>query len=135
MASLARHLYEFGPYRLDVAERLLLRDGKPVEVTAKVFDLLVMMVENQGKLLEKGHLLEALWPDSFVEEVNLSVNMSALRKALGEHASAPQYIETVPKRGYRFIGSVTTQTVFEGELIVAAETMMATRTQSAALDA
>src|SRR5262249_955014 len=110
MASRPKHLYEFGTYRLDVAERLLLHDGQPVELTAKVFDLLVLMVENQGKLLEKSFLLENLWPESFVDEVNLSVNMSALRKALGESPSDPQYIETVPKRGYRFIGAVTTQT-------------------------
>src|SRR6266404_5664915 len=115
MASRVRYLYEFGTYRLDVVERLLLRDGKPVEVTAKVFDLLVIMVENQGKLMEKSQLLEALWPDSFVEEVNLSVNMSALRRALGESASQPQFIETIPKRGYRFIGAVKSQIVPEGE--------------------
>ena len=115
MTSRVRHLHEFGPYRLDVAERRLLRDGEPVELTAKVFDLLVLMVENPGKLLEKAYLLEALWPDSFVEEVNLSVNVSALRKALGEDTSDPQYIETVPKRGYRFIGSVRTQKQSCGE--------------------
>jgi DNA-binding winged helix-turn-helix (wHTH) protein/TolB-like protein/Tfp pilus assembly protein PilF len=122
MASRVRYLYEFGTYRLDVVERLLLREGKPVEVTAKVFDLLVMMVENQGKLMEKSQLLETLWPDSFVEEVNLSVNMSALRRALGESASEPQFIETVPKRGYRFIGAVKSQIVPEGEPVAGSET-------------
>src|SRR5262249_12774865 len=120
MASRPKHLYEFGTYRLDVAERLLLHDGQPVELTAKVFDLLVLMVENQGKLLEKSFLLENLWPESFVDEVNLSVNMSALRKALGESPSDPQYIETVPKRGYRFIGAVTTQTDTDLQLAHAA---------------
>ncbi len=117
MTKKAGRLYEFGPYRLDVAERLLLRDEKQVELTAKVFDLLVLLVENQGKLLEKNYLLEVLWPESFVEEVNLSVNVSALRKALGEQASAPQYIETIPKRGYRFIGNVTALSVTEEEMI------------------
>ena len=116
MTKKAGRLYVFGPYRLDVAERLLLRDEKHVELTAKVFDLLVLLVENQGRLLEKNYLLEALWPESFVEEVNLSVNVSALRKALGEQASAPQYIETIPKRGYRFIGNVTALTVAEEEM-------------------
>ncbi|HST21838.1 MAG TPA: winged helix-turn-helix domain-containing protein [Blastocatellia bacterium] len=117
MTKQAGRLYEFGPYRLDVAERLLLRDEKHVELTAKVFDLLVLLVENQGKLLEKSYLLEVLWPGSFVEEVNLSVNVSALRKALGEQASAPQYIETIPKRGYRFIGNVTALAISEEETI------------------
>jgi DNA-binding winged helix-turn-helix (wHTH) protein/TolB-like protein/Flp pilus assembly protein TadD len=111
MSSAAQYLYEFGPYRLDVDERLLTRDGEAVEMTAKVFDLLVILVENPGKLLEKSFLLDQLWPNSFVEEVNLSVNISALRKALGEQPSSPQFIETVPKRGYRFIGNVTTQVV------------------------
>jgi serine/threonine protein kinase/TolB-like protein len=103
----ARRCYEFGPFRLDVAERQLLREGKVIELKPKVFDLLVVLVENAGRLLEKEELLNRLWPDSFVEEVNLSVNVSALRRALGENASVPEYIETVPKKGYRFIASVT----------------------------
>ena len=79
-----KHLYEFGPFRLDPAERLLLRDGQPVALTPKCFDLLVVLVEDNGHLLEKGELLKRLWPDQFVEEANLSFNISSLRKALGE---------------------------------------------------
>lgn len=101
-----KRLYEFGPFLLDTAERLLLRDGATVELKPKVFDLLVLMVENAGRLLEKEWMLERLWPDSFVEESNLNVNVSTLRKALGETPTDPQYIETVPKRGYRWVAPV-----------------------------
>ncbi len=118
MSKKAKRLYEFSSFRLDPVERLLLREGQPVELTAKVFDLLVLLIENPGKLLEKNYLLETLWPDSFVEEVNLSVNVSALRKALGELPSNPRYIETVPRRGYRFIAEVTKQVVSDDESFI-----------------
>ncbi|HWQ36556.1 MAG TPA: winged helix-turn-helix domain-containing protein [Blastocatellia bacterium] len=106
-----RHLYQFGPFQLDVAERRLAREGQPVSLKPKVFDLLVVLVENRGRLLEKEQLYQALWPDSVVEEVNLNVNVSALRKALGETPTNPQFIETIPKKGYRFIAAVTEQTI------------------------
>jgi DNA-binding winged helix-turn-helix (wHTH) protein/TolB-like protein/Tfp pilus assembly protein PilF len=99
-------IYRFGPFQLDVAERRLARDGASVEITPKVFDLLVLLVEHRGRLLEKGQLLDALWPDSHVEESNLSVNVSALRKALGEGPDQRLFVETVPKRGYRFVAEV-----------------------------
>jgi len=99
-------VFEFGPYRLQPAERLLLRNGAPVMLTAKVFDLLVVFVENAGSLLERDTLLKTLWPDSFIEENNLTVNVSTLRKVLAESAGPVQYIETVPKRGYRFVAEV-----------------------------
>jgi DNA-binding winged helix-turn-helix (wHTH) protein/TolB-like protein/Tfp pilus assembly protein PilF len=102
----AKRLYEFGPFRLDAAERLLLRDGEVVPLTLKVFDALVLLVENSGHLLEREQLLRAVWADSFVEEANLTVSISALRRALGEQADGKQYIETVPKRGYRFVADV-----------------------------
>ena len=98
-----RHLYEFGPYRLDPSEHKLLRNNEIVEVPPKAFDTLVLMVRNSGHLMEKDELIRTLWPDSFVEEGSLSNNIFLLRKALGED---PQYIETVPKRGYRFVGTV-----------------------------
>jgi Tol biopolymer transport system component/DNA-binding winged helix-turn-helix (wHTH) protein len=99
-----RHeIYEFGPFRLEPAERKLLRGSEVVALTPKVFDMLVMLVRNNGHLLEKDELIRALWPDSFVEEGNLSNNIFVLRKALGtDH----EYIETVPRRGYRFVGAV-----------------------------
>src|SRR5713226_9230115 len=97
------HLYEFAAFRLDAAERLLLRDGRPVPLTPKVFDTLLALVERSGHLVEKDELINKLWPDTFVEEATLARNISDLRKALGE---AHKYIETVPKRGYRFVASV-----------------------------
>src|SRR5215471_18392641 len=101
-----QEIFKFGPYRLQPAERLLLRNGEPVTLTAKVFDLLVVLVENSGTLLERETLLKTLWPDSFIEENNLTVNVSTLRKILAEGGGPTQYIETVPKRGYRFVADV-----------------------------
>jgi len=99
----ASKLYEFGPFRLDPKERKLLRGNEIVALTPKAFDMLQLLVQNSGHLLEKDELIRLLWPDSFVEEGNLSSNIFHLRKALGEN---PQYIETVPRRGYRFVGAV-----------------------------
>src|SRR6266498_372950 len=106
MVRQACHIYEFGPFRLVPEERQLLRDNQPVPLTPKSFDLLVVLVENSGHLIEKGELLKRIWPDSFVEEANLSVNVSALRRALGEGPNEHQYVETVPRRGYRFVAAV-----------------------------
>ncbi len=100
-------IYAFGPFRLEVAERRLLRDGDLVNLTPKIFDLLALLVENHGHLMEKDKLVKALWPDSFVEEANLNVNVSTLRRALGESPTESQFIETVPRRGYRFVASVS----------------------------
>ncbi len=106
MVRQASHIYEFGPFQLVPEERQLLRDNQPVPLTPKSFDLLVVLVENSGHLIEKGELLKRIWPDSFVEEANLSVNVSALRRALGEGPNEHQYVETVPRRGYRFVAGV-----------------------------
>jgi DNA-binding winged helix-turn-helix (wHTH) protein/Tol biopolymer transport system component len=103
-ADRARHeIYEFGPFRLEPAERKLLRDGEAIALTPKVFDMLVMLVRNSGHLLDKDELMRSLWPDSFVEEGNLPNNIFVLRKALGNDH---EFIETVPTRGYRFVGAV-----------------------------
>jgi TolB-like protein/DNA-binding winged helix-turn-helix (wHTH) protein/Tfp pilus assembly protein PilF len=107
MSSSEKHRYEFGEFRLDTAERLLLRGSEPVPLPPKVFDTLLLLVQNSGHLLEKDQLMRELWPDAFVEDVNLSVNISALRKALGETENGKGYIETVPKRGYRFTAQVS----------------------------
>ncbi|MBA3319884.1 MAG: winged helix-turn-helix domain-containing protein, partial [Pyrinomonadaceae bacterium] len=107
MVRQAKHIYEFGPFRLIPEERQLLRDNQPVSLTPKAFDLLFVLVENSGHLLEKDELMKRVWPDSFVEEANLSVKMSALRRALGEGPNEHQYVETVPRRGYRFVAGVT----------------------------
>src|SRR5215510_12278133 len=106
MSHQPKNLYEFGPFRLDATERLLLRDGEAVPLTPKAFDLLLALVERHGRLLEKEELLKKVWPDTFVEESNLSSNISLLRKALGDGENGQRYIETVPKRGYRFVASV-----------------------------
>jgi TolB-like protein/DNA-binding winged helix-turn-helix (wHTH) protein/lipopolysaccharide biosynthesis regulator YciM len=98
--------FEFGAFILDPGEHLLLRDGQSVNITPKAFDLLAVLVENRGRLMTKEALLEQVWPDSFVEEANLSVKMSELRRALGEAPNANQYIETVPRKGYRFVAEV-----------------------------
>jgi len=106
MSRRSKHLYEFGPFRLDVAEHLLLRDGEAVPLPPKAFDLLLVLIEHHGHLIEKDELLKAVWPGIFVEEVNLSYNVSLIRKALGEGENGQRFIETVPKRGYRFVGNV-----------------------------
>jgi DNA-binding winged helix-turn-helix (wHTH) protein/TolB-like protein/tetratricopeptide (TPR) repeat protein len=107
MSRNAGHLYEFGPFRLEPAEQLLLREQRPVALTPKNFDFLVFLVENHGRLVTKQQIMQAVWPDSCVEEANLTVSISGLRKTLGEKADGRQYIETVPKKGYRFTAAVT----------------------------
>ena len=100
------HLYEFGTFSLDVTERILICEGKIIPLAPKVFDTLQVLVENSGHLLEKEVLLEKLWPDTIVEEGNLTTYISQLRKALGENGNSHSYIETVPRRGYRFVAEV-----------------------------
>jgi DNA-binding winged helix-turn-helix (wHTH) protein/TolB-like protein/tetratricopeptide (TPR) repeat protein len=106
MRTLIRDLYRFGNYELQPAERLLFYEGRPVNLTPKAFDLLVVLVKRSGHLCQREELMEALWPDSFVEEGNLAVTVSVLRKALGDERGHQQYIETISKSGYRFIASV-----------------------------
>jgi DNA-binding winged helix-turn-helix (wHTH) protein/TolB-like protein/Flp pilus assembly protein TadD len=100
------HYYDFGPFRVNVTERLLQRDGEIVSLTPKVFDTLLVLVENNGHVVEKNELMQQLWPDSFVEESSLTQNVSLLRRALSEGAPDVNYIETIPKRGYRFVAEV-----------------------------
>jgi DNA-binding winged helix-turn-helix (wHTH) protein/tetratricopeptide (TPR) repeat protein len=97
----------FGPFRLDSSERLLTRDGSAVPLPPKCFDLLLLLVGSAGRLLEKDTIIESLWPNTFVEEANISNLIGALRKALGDTTRTPQYIQTVSKRGYRFIARVS----------------------------
>lgn len=99
-------IYEFDNFRLNPAEHSLLCGGKAVPLTPKSFDILVTLIERQGMLVTKDELMRKIWPDSFVEEANLTVNVSALRKAFGDTPEHQQFIETVPKRGYRFIATV-----------------------------
>jgi DNA-binding winged helix-turn-helix (wHTH) protein/TolB-like protein/tetratricopeptide (TPR) repeat protein len=93
--------YEFGPFRLDATERLLERDGSAITLTPKAFETLLVLVEHSPEIVEKDELMETVWPDTFVEESNLAQNVSALRKKLGERPDGGQYIETIPRRGYR----------------------------------
>jgi DNA-binding winged helix-turn-helix (wHTH) protein/TolB-like protein/Tfp pilus assembly protein PilF len=106
MSQQTKRLFEFGAFRLDAQERLLLRDGDLVPLTPKAFDMLLALVENSGRLLGKQELMQRLWPDSFVEEGSLAQNISLLRRALGESSEGQKFIETVPRRGYRFVASV-----------------------------
>src|SRR2546423_1818790 len=101
-----KHFYDFGPFRIDAQKRLLLKDGRPVPLAPKAFEMLTVLVENSGKVLEKDDLIKMIWPDQIVEEANITVNMSALRKALGESPNEHRYIVTIPGRGYRFVASV-----------------------------
>ena len=96
----------FGDYTLDVTERLLLRRGSPLTLPPKTFDLLAVLVSCPGRLLTKDELLKRVWPDSFVEESNLAYHVFALRRALGEKPDGSQYVETIPKSGYRFVADV-----------------------------
>jgi tetratricopeptide (TPR) repeat protein/DNA-binding winged helix-turn-helix (wHTH) protein len=106
MHTSVKPLYEFGPFQLDPPERLLLCDGQPVPMPPKAFDLLVLLVERGGHLIEKDELLKTVWRGSIVEEGNLSVTVSFLRKALNDDRGLHKYIETVSKRGYRFVAEV-----------------------------
>jgi DNA-binding winged helix-turn-helix (wHTH) protein/tetratricopeptide (TPR) repeat protein len=99
--------YDFGPFRIDRADRLLLCRGKPVPLTPKAFDTLLVLVESGKRLVEKDDLMQAVWPDTFVAESSLTFNISTLRKVLGEHDDKRPYIETVPRRGYRLVTEVT----------------------------
>ena len=98
---------QFGPFLIDIAERMLRRDGETVPLTPKAFDVLVALIEKPGQLISKEELLQKVWPDTFVEESNLAYNIFALRRALGDTAERSLYIETVPKKGYRFKTSVS----------------------------
>jgi TolB-like protein/DNA-binding winged helix-turn-helix (wHTH) protein/Flp pilus assembly protein TadD len=101
-----KYSYTFGPFRLDVAERLLLRDGESLTLPPKAFETLLALVENSGHLLTKPDLMKRLWPDTFVEEANLANNVSLLRRVLDDDRQVCKYIETVPKLGYRFVADV-----------------------------
>jgi Tol biopolymer transport system component/DNA-binding winged helix-turn-helix (wHTH) protein len=102
MASQVRHRYEFDRYALDDSERVLLRDGKPARLTPKEFETLLALVRGAGRVMSKEELLKEIWPDTFVGEATLAQNVFTLRKALGEPEGGGAFVETVPRRGYRF---------------------------------
>ena len=98
--------YEFGKYRIDAAERLLHRGDELISLPPKAIDTLLVLVVNAGRMVDKSDLMKAVWPDTFVEEGALTRNISMLRKALGDSGDQAVYIETIPKRGYRFVAPV-----------------------------
>src|ERR1041384_7947979 len=98
--------FEFGPFQLDLNDRLLTRAGEVISLRPKATEVLVRLVMNAGQLIKRDELLKEVWPDTFVEESNLSQTIFTLRKALGDDRSEPRYIETVPRRGYRFVAAV-----------------------------
>ncbi|HEV2417470.1 MAG TPA: winged helix-turn-helix domain-containing protein [Terriglobia bacterium] len=99
---------EFGSFRVDTASQLLLRDRKPIPLTPKAFDTLLFLLQNAHRLVTREELMKAVWPDSFVEDGNVSVNIFQLRKVLGETEGGRPFIETVPRKGYRFNAEVRT---------------------------
>src|SRR5262245_27356037 len=106
MSASTRRFYEFGNFRLDPDAKTLTCESQPVSVTPKVFDTLQVFVEHAGRLLEKEELMQRVWQGRFVEESNLTFNIKMLRRALHDDAQQPRFIETVPRRGYRFIAEV-----------------------------
>jgi TolB-like protein/DNA-binding winged helix-turn-helix (wHTH) protein/Tfp pilus assembly protein PilF len=106
MSQQKKHFYDFGPFRIDVLKRRLLRDGEVLRLTPKAFDLLLVLVEESGTTVEKDELLDRVWPGTAVEENNLNQNITALRKSLGDSRQESQYIATIPGIGSRFVGEV-----------------------------
>ena len=106
MVESGKDTFTFGPFLVDAKERVLLRGGKPVSLPEKVFATLLMLVENAGHIVEKDNFIRALWPDTYVEEGNVAQNIFKIRKVLGKNRFGKAYIETIPRRGYRFNASV-----------------------------
>src|SRR5215204_5799200 len=106
MSDTPRCIYEFGPFRVDALRRVLLREGDQVRLPAKAFEILLVLLEEKGRVVEKEELMRRVWPDAVVEENNLTVNVSALRKSLGEVPQEHRYLVTVPGRGYQFVAGV-----------------------------
>jgi TolB-like protein/DNA-binding winged helix-turn-helix (wHTH) protein/Flp pilus assembly protein TadD len=118
MSHQLESIYEFGPFRIDVGRRIVLREGEPVSLTSKSFDTLLVLVERRTQVVNKDELMKTLWPDTIVEENNLTQQISMLRKALGERAGEHRYVLTVPGRGYKFIAEVNEAGIREQDLIV-----------------
>jgi DNA-binding winged helix-turn-helix (wHTH) protein len=106
MNELKPLFYEFDDFSVDTGRRLLLRGGAPISHTPKVFDTLVVFLENRGEIVSKDTLMQELWSDSFVEEANIAQNVAVLRRALGEKAKENKFLVTIPGRGYRFVADV-----------------------------
>ena len=98
--------YSFGPFTLDPASRTLVQNGQRIEVTAKVFETLVFLVQNRGRVVSKDELFQAIWPDITVEESNLVQNISVLRRTLGDNRKDRRFVATISGRGYSFVAHV-----------------------------
>ncbi len=122
LATVPAQHYEFGDFHLDAAKRLVRRrNGPPVPLTPKVFDTLLFLVQHHGNVVDKDRLMEAVWPDSVVEENNLNQNISALRRVFGENLGSHRYIVTVPGHGYRFVAEVKTSARLTSSLAAASK--------------
>jgi DNA-binding winged helix-turn-helix (wHTH) protein/TolB-like protein/Tfp pilus assembly protein PilF len=122
MSRKTKTFYDFGPFRVDAGEQRVWRGGEAITLTPKAFGVLLMLVEHAGQTLLKDELMKGVWPDSYVEENNLADNVSTLRKVLGDDPKRPKYIETVPRRGYRFVAEVAEVREGDVELVVAERT-------------
>src|SRR5215468_5559653 len=122
MSNPVKQFYELGPFRIDVANRLLLRDGEPLPLTPKAVDTLLALVQHNGQVLNKEELMKLVWPDSVVEEGNLTQNIYLLRKTLSEGSNGRNYIETIPRRGYRFVGAAHEAREEAADLLLAEQT-------------
>lgn len=120
MQAKTKHFYQFGSFRLDTVRRRLLRQDQVIALPPKAYELLLLLLENRARVVEKDELLSSLWPDSIVEESNLSQNIYLVRKALGEEGQKQSYIETVPRRGYRFVVPVEEAWVENTEVVAEA---------------
>src|SRR6476619_4816330 len=113
MSTSTKAFYELGPFRIDMERYLLLRDGEPISLSPKVFETLLFLVQNRGRIGKKDEIISNVWPDTFVEESNLAQNVFLLRKALGEEKNEHRYIVTIPGVGYRFVAAVTEQAALQ----------------------
>src|SRR5882724_9900694 len=106
MSQAINHFHRFGEFTVDGDQKVLLRNDSPLPLAPKVFDTLLILLDNRGRIVEKEDLMRRLWPDTFVEESNLTFNIQQLRKSLSDDARNPRYVGTVQRRGYRFIADV-----------------------------
>ncbi|HEY0350314.1 MAG TPA: winged helix-turn-helix domain-containing protein, partial [Pyrinomonadaceae bacterium] len=118
-----RQVYEFDEFRVDAAKRQLLRQGEVVPLYSKAFDLLLLLVQSGGRDLSKDQILETVWPGQILEESNLTVNISAVRRALGEKAARPRYLITIPGRGYRFVANLNSSPTTDDGLVIETQTI------------
>jgi DNA-binding winged helix-turn-helix (wHTH) protein/Tol biopolymer transport system component len=123
MIETTEKTFSFAEFEVDTAKRLLLKNGHPVALNPKTFDLLLTLVENRGEIVHKNELLDKVWANQFVEENNLTVHISALRKALGERKNEHRFLVTVPGKGYKFVGDVKTPNDKEGEILIESRTI------------